>query len=187
MKLLDILKTVGSGLISTMVPGGGAILKVVNGFLPDDNQLPDNATGQDAENAISKLSSVDRASVLNKEYDVKIEEIRGFTDRFKAMADVDKSGNTTRPQIAMLMAVCVVFTVLVTISIFSYAVFKSDADMIKAIVSGWPFITAVLVIPSALLRAYFAMRTKEKQQKYEAVTGAKPQGGLISTIAGLIK
>jgi len=45
MKILDILKTVGGGLISTLVPGGGAIVELINGFLPDDKKLPSNATG----------------------------------------------------------------------------------------------------------------------------------------------
>ena len=187
MKIFDILKTVGTGLISTMVPGGGAIVGLINGFLPDDKKLPETATGQDAQKAIDTLSSVDKANVLNKEYDVQIEEIRGFTDRFKAMAEVDATGNTTRPEIAMMMARIVSFAVIVIISIFAVAVINGDAPMIKTIVDGWPFIVAILGTPTALLRAYFAMRTKEKQHKYEATTGVKPQGGLLATLAGLIK
>ena len=75
MKLLDILKTVGSGLISEL-PLGGTILGMVNGFLSDDNKLPNNATREQAQTAIDTLSSTDKASVLSKEYDVQIEEIR---------------------------------------------------------------------------------------------------------------
>ena len=109
-----------------------------------------------------------------------------MTDIFKAMTEVDASGNTTRPLIAMMMACCVVFTVVLVISIFSYAVVNADNSMIKAIMDGWPFLLAILGTPTALLRSYFAMRTKEKQQKYEAVTGVKPTS-LLSTLAGLIK
>jgi len=187
MNLGDILKTVGSGLIKTLVPGGGLLLDVVNGFLPGDKKLPNDATGEQAQSAIDALSPEQRASVLEKEYDVKIEEIKGFTDRFKAMAEVDATGNTTRPQIAMMMSVCVVFSVIVTISIFSYAVIEGKEAMIKSIMDGWPFLLAILGTPTALLRAYFAMRTKEKQHKYEAATGVKPQANLINTIISRFK
>ena len=188
MNLGDILKTVGSGLITTLTGGAAPlILAGLNAVLPDDKQLPDNATGLDAQRAIDTLTPEQRASVLSKEYDVEIEEIRGFTDRFKAMAEVDASGNTTRPQIAMMMAVCVVFTVIVTISIFSYAVVEGKELMIKSIMDGWPFLLAILGTPTALLRSYFAMRTKEKQHKYEATTGVKPQANLISALIGRFK
>ncbi len=64
MKLLDVLKTVGSGLISTMVPGGLAIVSLINGVLPDDKQLPATATGGDAMMA---LDAEQHAALLSKE------------------------------------------------------------------------------------------------------------------------
>ena len=184
MNLKDILKTVGGGLISTLVPGGPAIVGLINGFLPDDKKLPETATGQQAESAISSLPPDQQAIVLSKEFDVEIEEIRGFTDRFKAMADVDKTGHTTRPFISMMMAWCVVFAIVSTVSLYSYSIWEGDEAMITAITNGWPFIVGVLAVPSALLRSYFGMRTKEKQQKYEAATGIAPQLGML---AGLFK
>ncbi len=187
MNLGDILKTVGSGLIKTLVPGGGLLIDAVNGFLPDDKKLPNDATGQDAQNAINTLTPEQKASVLNKEYDVEIEEIRGFTDRFKAMAEVDASGNTTRPQIAKMMAQVVCFTIIVIVSMYAFAITSHDAEMIRAINEGWPMLTAIIATPTALLRAYFAMRTKEKQHKYEAATGVKPQANLISALIGRFK
>ena len=181
MDFKSILKTVGGGLISELVPGGSFIVKAINGFLPDDKKLPENATGEQAKSAIDSLPPDIQAQVLCKEYDVKIEEIRGFTDRFKAMADVDKSGNTTRPEIAMMMAQVVCFTIIVVVSMYAYAITSHDTNMIKAINDGWPMLTAIIATPTALLRAYFAMRTKEKQHKYEATTGVKPIQGLISS------
>ena len=76
MNLGDILKTVGSGLIKTLVPGGGLLIDAVNGFLPDDKKLPNDATGEQAQSAIDSLPPEQRASVLKKEYDVKIEQIK---------------------------------------------------------------------------------------------------------------
>jgi len=62
MNLGDILKTVGSGLIKTLVPGGGLLIDAVNGFLPDDKKLPNTATGQDAQNAINTLTPEQKAN-----------------------------------------------------------------------------------------------------------------------------
>lgn len=182
MDFKSILKTVGGGLISTFVPGGSAIVAGINAFLPDDSKLPDNATGKQAEDAINSLPPDVRAQVLCKEHDVKIEEIRGFTDRFKAMSDVDKSGNTTRPEIAKMMAQVVCFTIIVIVSMYSYAIASHDTDMIKAINEGWPMLTAIIATPTALLRAYFAMRTKEKQQKYEAATGVSAPISMLTSL-----
>ena len=184
MKLGDILKTVGGGLISTLVPGGAAIVAGINAFLPDDKKLPGNVSGIDAQNAIAALPPESLASVLEKEYDVEIEEIQGFTDRFKAMAEVDSTGNTTRPAIALMMAQVVCFTIITTVSVYCYAVITGDDSMIDSVNSGWPLIVAIIGTPSALLRAYFAMRTKEKHHKYEAVTGIKAP---VDFLAGLFK
>jgi len=184
MNFKSILKTVGTGLISTFVPGGSAIVSVINGFLPDDKKLPENATGAQAQDAINTLSPEDKAIVLNKKFDVQIEEIRGFTDRFKAMSDVDKTGNTTRPEIAKMMAQVVCFTIIVVVSMYAFAISTHDTGMIMAINEGWPMLTAIIATPTALLRAYFAMRTKEKQQKYEAATGVSAP---LSILAGIFK
>lgn len=181
MNLGDILKTVGAGLIENFLPGGSAI---INAFLPDDKKLPVNATGEQAQSAIDELSPELRASVLEKEYDVTIEEIRGFTDRFKAMATVDATGNTTRPQIALMMAQVVCFTIVVTVSMWAYAVITKNDLMISTINDSWMLIGAIIATPTALLRSYFAMRTKEKQQKYEAATGVSAP---VSLLARLLK
>lgn len=182
MNFKEILKTVGSGLISTLVPGGSAIIEGINAFLPVDKKLPENSTGIQAQNAISNLSPEVQQQVLTKKYDVKVEEIRGFTDRFKAMAEVDKTGNTTRPAIAMMMAKIISFAVIAIISVFTVAVINNDTAMIKSIVDGWPFIVAILGTPTALIRSYFAMRTKEKQQKYEAATGTSAPVNLLASL-----
>lgn len=182
MDFKTILKTVGTGLITTLVPGGNAIISGINAFLPDDKKLPDNATGTQAQNAINQMTPEVQAQILSKQHDVTIEEIRGFTDRFKTMADVDKSGNTTRPFIALLMAWIVAFTVVVVISMYAYAIANGESEMILSINESWPMLTAIIATPTALLRAYFAMRTKEKQQKYEAATGVSAAPSIISAL-----
>jgi hypothetical protein len=187
MDFKSILKTVGGGLISSLVPGGSAIVAGINAFLPDDKKLPENATGIQAQDAINSLPPETQAQVLCKEHDVTIEEIRGFTNRFQAMCDVDKTGNTLRPQVIMMMAICVMFAIFVTVSFFAYAVVEGDDKLITAITNGWPFIVGVLAIPGALLRSYFGLRTKEKQQKYEATTGVSSPLGVLGQIASSFK
>jgi len=76
MNILKILGKVGSAVVSTMVPGGGAIINMVNEFLPDDKKLPENATGAQAQEAISTLPPVQQAEILAKKYDVEIAEIQ---------------------------------------------------------------------------------------------------------------
>jgi len=131
MKLKDILTTVGSGLISTLVPGGGAIIELVNGFLPDDKKLPSSATGNDAVSAISALPPETQQSILIKELDVEIEEIKGDTSRFNAMCEVDKTGHTTRPQIALMMAYMVCFAILAMVSLICVVIANRDELMIR--------------------------------------------------------
>jgi len=46
---------------------------------------------------------------------------------------------------------------------------------------------AILATPTALLRAYFGMRTTEKKSRYAAATGQPVHGGLLHTVAGLIR
>jgi len=54
----------------------------------------------------------------------------------------------------------------------------------------WPLLVAILGTPTALLRAYFAMRTKEKKARYDMTLGdscAQPQASVGGFISGLFK
>lgn len=182
MDFKSILKTVGSGLIANLVPGGSAIVSVINGFLPDDKKLPENATGEQANSAIDTLSPQDKAIVLSKQFDVEITEIREHTKVINALGEVDKTGNSTRPFIALLMAWVVAFAIVGLVIMLGVAINSKDHETVKAIGDNWPLFIALLGIPGALLRAYFGMRTKEKQQKYEAITGVSAPTGILSSI-----
>lgn len=187
MNLGDILKTVGSGLIKTLVPGGGLLIDAVNGFLPDDKKLPNDATGEQAKSAISSLPPEQQASVLSKQYDVDIAEIKADVSKFEALCKVDETGNTTRPEIALRMANTMIFTIVVTVVAYFYAIITKDTEIIKAINDGWTIILGLLTWPAGIVNSYFGKRTKEKQHKYEATTGVKPQANLISTLIGRFK
>jgi len=185
MNLLSILGKVGTSILADVIPGGNTILKVVNEFLPDDSKLGDKATGTDIQDAVSSLPAEVQAQVLTKKFDVEIAAIEGHTNVVKALGDVDKTGHSTRPAIAMMMARIVAFSVVVIISFLAVAMFNKDADIITAIGDNWPLFIAILGTPTALLRSYFGMRTKEKQQKYQAVSNTAPESlfsGLINLV-----
>lgn len=183
MNLLKILGQVGSSILADVIPGSNTILKVVNGFLSDDDKLPEKATGADIQGAISKLPANFQAEVLNKEFDVEIIAIQEHTKVISALGEVDKTGNSTRPFIALMMAWVVAFAIVGLVIMLGIAINEKDSETVKAIGDNWPLVTALLAIPSALLRAYFGMRTKEKQQKYQAISNTEPK----SVISDLLK
>jgi hypothetical protein len=182
MNLLKILGQVGGSILADVIPGSEAILGVVNDLLSDDNKLPEKATGTEIQAAIDKLPAAQQSEVLLKQFDVEIVSMQEHTKVVAALGEVDKTGNSTRPAIALMMAQIVSFSVVVLITMLAIAIVNTDVETIKAIGDNWPLITALLAIPSALLRAYFGMRTKEKQQKYQALTNTAPTSALSSIV-----
>ncbi len=186
MNLLSILSKVGGSILADVIPGGNAILNVVNSFLPTEKKLNDQASGADIQSAIAKLPTDLQTEVLNKKFDVEIIKVQEHTKVIQALADVDKTGNSTRPLIAKMMATVVCFTIVMLVSVLAVAIVNNNTSTIKAIGDNWPLIVAVLGTPTALLRSYFGMRTKEKQQKYQAVSNSKPNS-IVSDIISLWK
>jgi hypothetical protein len=189
MELGKILNTVGGTLLKNIVPGAGIIIDLVNGFLPADKKLDvTTATGTDVTSAVNTLPPEQKAQVLSKEFDVEIEEIKGFTTRFQSAMEADKTGNTTRPQIALMMGWIVSFSVVVSITALFIAIFTKDAATIKEMAELWPLMLAILATPTALLRAYFAMRTQEKEARYQAAIDQPiATGGMVGQIASMFK
>jgi len=186
VNLLKVLGKVGGSILADIIPGGNAILNVVNEFLPDDSKLTTNATGEQIQDAVSSLPADQQAVLLSKEFDVEITEIKEHTKVIAALGDVDKTGNSTRPFIALMMAWVVAFAIVGLVIMLGIAINEKDSETVIAIGNNWPLVLALLGIPSGLLRAYFGMRTKEKQQKYQAVSNTAPSSGLASLV-GLFK
>ncbi|AAQ96494.1 hypothetical protein [Vibrio phage VP16T] len=190
----DIVKAVGSAVISEAVPGGGLVLDAINYFLDDDKKLPLTATGAQAQAAIKALSPEQQSALLAKQLDVKIEDIRQSHDTLRTMLDADKDNpQTTRPWIAKW---AFVFTALfsgvvgaVVIGAYAYAVGKQDVELVKAIMDGWPFVLAVLTAVtgtfSLLLRAYFGMLSKEHECRVGAATGNYKPSAMSGLIAAM--
>ncbi|MEA3313534.1 MAG: hypothetical protein U9Q18_04080 [Caldisericota bacterium] len=188
MDISSVLKKAGGSILKNAFPPfSGVAFDLINDVLPSDKRLSESSTGADAEKAIASLPPEQRISLLEKKLDVEIEEIKGWTNVVSALAEVDKTGHTTRPKIAREQSVLIGFGVVVTLSSVGYAIITSDSEMIDSIAKAWPLILAVIGVPAGIVNSYFGKRTKEKAQKYEGVTNTPPVTGIISQILGAFK
>ena len=188
MNLYSMLKKVGGSLLKNAFPPlSGVAFDLINDALPDDKKLSDNSTGSDAKEAIASLPPDQRASLLEKQLDVEMTEIKEWSNVVSALAEVDKTGNTTRPKIARDQSTLIGFGVVITLGPIAYAIVTGDSKMIDSIASAWPLILAIIGIPAGIVNSYFGKRTKEKAQKYEAMTNTPPVAGLIPQIIGMFK
>ena len=185
MKLWDIVKTVGSSVISKTVPGGSLIIDGINALLPDDKHLPDDATGNQVNTAISNLPPEQQAQVLNKEYDVKKEQIKQSHSSLQTMLEANATSvHTTRPKIAYQAWLIVGFvTVLFGVGWF-IAVVTGDNEMVKSIKDSYMFVGFLLTPLIVWLNAYFGVLRNESVDKMNAAQGYKvdPVGGLIGKL-----
>lgn len=184
MNLLKILGTVGSGLVSALVPGGGAIVAGINAFLPDDKKLPETATGTQVQDAISTLPPQQQAEILSKEYDVEIAKVNAWVDIQGHLSKADEAGASTRPQISMMMAWLVVLQVFTICAVMAATIAMRDNELLSTFKEFWPFLIASMGIPAKLLHSYFGMRTEEKKHRVQAATGVAP---IASALASLFK
>lgn len=187
MKLWDIVRNVGTGIIRNVVPGGGMIIDVVNELLPDDKKLGQNATGADIDLAIASMPPDIRARILEKEFDVDITRIQESNATLRVMLESDtKNPQTTRPYIAKQAFHVIAFAIIVTVSMWAYAVLTDNQVMVETVSSGWPFILSVIGPFVTLLWAYFGILRQEHKARLAAADNkpAAPAGitGLISAL-----
>ena len=179
MKLSDILIKAGSTILKTLIPGSGLLIDSVNAFLPEDKKLPNDATGTQVADAVNTLPPDQRVLVLMKEYDVEIAEITSWTQVQSSLAEADKSGASTRPKIALMMAKIVSFVVVAYSSALIIAIILDRVSMITSLSNTWPLMLAIIATPTLLLRAYFGMRSKEKENRYNVAAGQSIQPGFL--------
>lgn len=189
MKLWDIVKTVGSAALQVALPGTGSlIVGAVNEFLPDDKKLPAGATGDDLNNAIASLPPEQQASVMEKEFDVSITQIKESNSTVRVMLESDaKNPHSTRPYIAKGSFHVVAFVVIVTISVWAYGVLISDDGLVKTVMGGWQFILAVIGPLVTLLWAYFGVLKQEHKNKLDAANGSSTPAGIAGILSSIIK
>ena len=186
MKLWDIIKNVGGAAIQVALPGTGTlIVKTINELLPDDDKLPVDATGDQLNNAINKLPPEQQAQVLNKEYDIEIEQIRQSHSSLQIMLQANAvSTHTTRPKIAYQAFQVIAFSTVSIVSAWCFAVISGNVDIIKNIEQSWLFILGVITPLVTVLHAYFGVLRDETKDKFNAAQGHKvdPVGGLIGKL-----
>lgn len=188
MKLLDIIKTVGAGAVRELVPGGGILINAVNEMLPEQHRLPQSATGQDVENALSGLDSEQRAAILNKEFDVEIAQVQERGNTVRAMLEADATAkHTTRPYIAKHAFHVVAVAMLAAVLAWAWGVFASDDQMVRTVMEGWPFILSVIGPFVVLLRAYFGVLRDEDRNRRNAANGKVTESGIGSFMSNVLK
>jgi len=184
-KIFDTIKGPLLTAASTLIPGGPLILGAVNAMLPEDKKLTENATGQDIRNAVNQLNPEQRASLMEKELDVEIAEIKGWSAVQASLSQADQAGASTRPKIALMMAWCVVFAIVVFMVAWVAVIATDDVFLIDSLSDSWALFGTVIGTPTLLLRAYFGMRTREKTTRYNAAAG-QPTNQATGIAAGLV-
>lgn len=179
MKLGDILKTVGSGLIQTLLPGTGSLIVAgINEFLPINKQLPETATVEQANSALNSLPPEHRASLLEKEFDVKMEAYNTLQVMLQANA---QSKHTTRPKIAYEVWQVVGITTIAFVFGWLFAVVTGNTEMISKIENSYMF-AGMLIAPLIVwLNSYFGVLRDEAKDKLNSAQGHK-----VDPVAGLI-
>ncbi len=186
MRLSDILKKVGAGIIKDAIPGGSVIMGVVNELLP--KKLPPNATGADLEAAIESLPPGDKAKILEKQFDVEITQIKedGASNRAMLAAEMN-STHTTRPRVIILFSVVVSMITLYIVYLWGDAITEHKTALVLAIGNGWPMILALCAPFFVVINSYFGILRKESQNKLDAANG-NPTSSVASTlISGFLK
>ena len=189
MKIWDIAKNLGSAALQVALPGtASAIIAGVNVFLSDDEQLPVTATGHDVTNAIAKLPPEQQASIMEKEYDVEITQIKEANSTLRVMLESDaKNPQSTRPRIAMGAFRVVSFISILVVSMWSYAIVDGDHKLLKTIVDGWPFVGIVIGPFVGWLNHYFGVLKQEHKNRLDAANGSSTPDGIAGILSTLIK
>jgi len=186
--ILDFGAKVGKIALKNVVPGAGIVIDAVNELLPDDKKLPATATGGDLQSAVNSLPAQQRGQLMAKEFDVQIAEIEGFTNIVTALAGADAAGASTRPKIALMMAWLLTFAVSIFIGVWAISIGFDKTQTLDKLNASWPMVLSVLGPIIALLRAYFGLRTKEKQTRYAMGSpGLKNTGFLTDLISAFKK
>lgn len=189
MKLWDIVKTVGSAALQVALPGTGSlIVGAVNELLPDDKKLPAGATGDDLNSAIASLPPEQQASVMEKEFDVSITQIKESNSTLRTMLESDAANpHSTRPRIALGAFRVVSFISILIVSMWAWAVIKGDEKLVKAVVDGWPLAFAIIGPFVGWLNNYFGTLKQEHKNKLDAANGSSTPAGIAGILSNIIK
>lgn len=187
MKLFDIIKKVGGGIIREAVPGGDAIISVINGFLPEDKKLGENATGSQIEEMLDKLPPTQQVALYSKQFDVQIEQIKEEHASIRAMLQAEAhSKHTTRPYIAKGSFYVYSICTLIIVATIGYAVYQTE-DPLLALNNSSMLLLSVMGPYPVILYAYFGMLKKEHENRLNAANGKQAGIGALSGIFNAFK
>ncbi|WP_167631567.1 hypothetical protein [Mariprofundus ferrooxydans] len=117
---------------------------------------------------------------------LQMTEIQESGSTLRTMLESDaQNPHTTRPKIAYQAFQVVAAATLLIVVIFCYAVCMANEHMVKAIMDGWPFITALLAPFVYLLKAYFGILKVEHSNRLAAAVGHPPATGVADVLAGM--
>lgn len=188
MKFKDILK-LGAGIIGTANPAVGGAIALVNQFLPDEKKLPESASVGQVEESFATLPTEVQQTIQESEIKLKIVESNNWVEVQRALADVDKAGSSTRPEIAKLMAYAVFLSIMPISCALTYAIVAGNFEIVREIGQAYPVVLALIGTPTALLNSYFGKRTKEKEARVQAASGQPVNSsgaGIIGLVTGLM-
>ena len=187
MKLLEIIKTIGSAAVQVAFPGTGSLIVAgINELLPDGSKLPATATGSDISNAVASLPADQRACLLEREFDVEIMQIKESNSTLRVMLESDASNpHSTRPKIAYQAFQVVAAVTLIVVAMWASAVINDNVKMVNTITDGWAFV-AVIISPFVIwLNSYFGILKAESSDRLNAASGLPPSPA--SSIFNLFK
>lgn len=188
MKLFDIIKKVGGGVISSVVPGGGLLVGAINSFLPGDKQLPLDATGHQIGDVVETLSGSEKASILKKEFDVQITEIKEGNETLREMLKSDaENPQSTRPYIAKHAFHVIAAVNIIVILVWAIGVLMDNDKIVAAVIESPYFILALIGPLVTVLLAYFGHLVKEHKNKMDAANGAAVPSGLAGIVSSFLK
>jgi hypothetical protein len=163
MKFSDVFQAIKpfASVAASFIPGGPAVVGLLNSVLPEDKKLPSAATGQQIMDAHSSLTSDQRSSLAEKKIDLKIAQEEGWTERYKAMTAAD--GHSTRPKIALEVARAFLVCYILIGAAMAWAIFEEMVSL----ESMWPTLLAFLGIPLGILNKYFGELRKEQSNRLQ--------------------
>ncbi len=167
-------------------PGIGTVIGMatmaVNAFKGKDEQVPENASQAEVEQAFESLPAAEKAAVVAKlENQLGME--KEHTSQMEILAKADGVGSSTRPAIAMMMAWVMVLEITAFTGFMFYVISVEGVAGLKALGEVWVVFGVLTGTPVAILLNYFNIRTKEKRTRYAVAHG---QSANLSGIGALI-
>jgi len=184
MDILNVLKDVGVGLISS-TPLGQAALPIINAFLPKDKQLGSSSTGEDAQQAIDSLPPEAKQQLLLAKINLQVEEERGQTNRYEAMCKAD--GQETRAKLVNKAMNALILLSFLFVGAVAYVYSTKGAEYAFSYEMAAVF-TTVSAVFAYVVRSYMGDLKTETQSRHAVASGTPPKptgiAGIISAIQG---